>query len=223
MSGEIYVKKENVMSKKCEMLHEIVAKGKIFNGQSDFTQLPTNGIYVMFEKGEVYCGMNKIVRIGTHRGDNQLRSRMRQHFILENKDRSIFRKNIGRCFINEDNPDYLKIWDYDMTKKSARKVHQNEVNESYEEKIERSITQYISNNISFVVFEIQNKYDRLEYESRLIGTVAKSKDCKPSLGWLGRKSPKAKIRESGLWLVQGLESDELTDQQLKNLERWLID
>ena len=210
------------MSKKCEMLHEIVAKGKIFTGQSDFTQLPTNGIYVMFEKGEIYCGMNKIVRIGTHRGDNQLHSRMRKHFLQENKDRSIFRKNIGRCFINEDNPDYLKIWDYDMTKKAMRMAHQNEVNESYERKMEKRITQYICNNVSFVVFEIQNKYDRLEYESRLIGTVSKSKDCKPSLGWLGSKSPKAKIRKSGLWLVQGLGSEELTDHQIKNLERWLI-
>jgi len=29
-----------------------------------------------------------IVRVGTHKGDRQLRSRMLQHFVNENKDRS---------------------------------------------------------------------------------------------------------------------------------------
>ena len=49
-------------------------------------------------KVKVLEKMDRIVRIGTHTGENQLRSRLMQHFVKENKNRSIFRKNIGRCF-----------------------------------------------------------------------------------------------------------------------------
>jgi hypothetical protein len=61
-----------------------------------------NGIYVLFERGEECHDGGRIVRVGTHTGDGQLRSRMLQHFVNENKDRSIFRKNIGRALLNRD-------------------------------------------------------------------------------------------------------------------------
>jgi len=77
----------------CEALHEwansLPARGFPF----DESAIPMNGIYVLFERGEVAHGTNRIVRVGTHTGINQLRSRLRQHFLVENKDRSIFRKN----------------------------------------------------------------------------------------------------------------------------------
>ena len=64
--------------------------------------------------------MDRIVRIGTHTGENQLRSRLMQHFVKENKNRSIFRKNIGRCFLNIENQDYLDSWELDITPKEGR-------------------------------------------------------------------------------------------------------
>ena len=39
------------------------------------------------------------MNICTHTGKNQLISRLKQHFTNMNKDRSIFRKNIGRCLL----------------------------------------------------------------------------------------------------------------------------
>ena len=98
------------MSKTCNYLH------KLFNSLSRFTfpfndeKIPLNGIYVLFEKGQVGHNLDRIVRIGTHMGDNQLRSRLNQHFLLENKDRSIFRKNIGRAILNKIKDPYLKIF-----------------------------------------------------------------------------------------------------------------
>ena len=81
---------------------------QVFNRQRRFTfpfkqflkEIPENGIYIIFEKGEKYGNLDRIVRVGTHTGNNQLRSRLNQHFLKENKNRSIFRKNIGRCFLN---------------------------------------------------------------------------------------------------------------------------
>ena len=70
-------------------------------GFSDgFTNVPLNGIYLLYERGELGHGADRIVRVGTHTGKNQLVSRLKQHFVHENKDRSIFRKNIGRAILN---------------------------------------------------------------------------------------------------------------------------
>ena len=80
----------------------------LFNGlpRFDWTmidQIPyRNGIYVMFEKGESYHSMDRIVRIGTHRGQDRLLERLRDHFVREDADSSILRKNIDRAFLNMD-------------------------------------------------------------------------------------------------------------------------
>ena len=70
---------------------------KLFNEQNRFTfpfkdrekEIPRNGIYVIFEKGETFNDIDRIVRVGTHTGEKQLRSRLNQHFVTENKNRSI--------------------------------------------------------------------------------------------------------------------------------------
>lgn len=57
---------------------------KIFNGLDRFSfpfkqrekEIPQNGIYIIFEKGEVFDSFDRIVRVGTHTGDKQLRSRL---------------------------------------------------------------------------------------------------------------------------------------------------
>ena len=66
-------------------------------------QIPyRNGIYVMLEKGESYHSMDRIVRIGTHRGQDRLLKRLKYHFVSENANSSILRKNMGRAFLNMD-------------------------------------------------------------------------------------------------------------------------
>lgn len=48
-------------------------------------------------------------------------------------------------------------------------------------------------------------------ESRLIGTVASCKLCKPSDYWLGKHSTKPQIKNGKLWLSQHLDSIGLGD------------
>ena len=62
---------------------------------------------VLFETGELAHGADRIVWVGTHTGSNEMPSRLKQHFLKENKDRSIFRKNIGRALLNRRRTLYL--------------------------------------------------------------------------------------------------------------------
>lgn len=205
-----------MISKNCTELH------KMFNGMKrhrfpfESDKIPKNGIYVLFENGEKAHEKDRIVRIGSHTGDDQLRSRLKQHFLNENKDRSIFRKNIGRCLLNARDDDYLELWNKDLTSRKNRERFGPLINKEFQAKMEKEISQIIQNNFSFVVFEVKEKPERMFYESRLISEVSNCSVCKPSQNWLGNHSPKKKIRESGLWQVQqlykaGFTEDELTD------------
>jgi hypothetical protein len=54
--------------------------------------------------------MNRIVRVGTHTSPNRLKIRLKDHFWHENKDGSIFRKNIGKAILNQEHNPYLQTW-----------------------------------------------------------------------------------------------------------------
>jgi hypothetical protein len=108
------------MSALCSHLHELTRRGTRFSFPFKVDQLLTNGIYVLFEKGETAHGGERITRVGTHNGDGQLPARMCQHFVNENKDRSILRKNIGSAFLNQANDPFLEEWKIDLTTRKAR-------------------------------------------------------------------------------------------------------
>lgn len=166
--------------------------------------IPLNGIYVLFQTGENAHGSGRIVRIGTHTGQNQLRSRLRQHFINENKDRSIFRKNIGRAILHKNNDPFLDSWELDLTSADAKKLYQHQIDLNRQHQIELDVSEYIQKNFNFVVFKVEDVNKRLKFESQIISTISLCDGCLPSSSWLGNFSPKEKIRESGLWLVNEL-------------------
>lgn len=182
-------------------------------------EIPRNGIYIIFERGETFHGIDRIVRIGTHTGANQLRSRLNQHFVKENKNRSIFRKNIGRCFLNRVNSAYLHLWELDITSKVDKEKNLRLLDLDYEKQIEKEISSYIQSSFSFCVFEIDSKEDRLYWESNISSTLAQSNKLKPSSNWLGRYSTKDKIKNCGLWQVNGLTKVGLTNQEFEHLKQ----
>lgn len=192
------------MSSECKAVHRLINDHERHSFPFNESAIPTNGIYVLFQKAEVGHGQDRIVRIGTHTGANHLRSRLKQHFLTENKDRSIFRKNIGRALLNKRNDPFLEHWELDLTTKRAKDRHSSLIDHDYKRQVESEVSQYIRNNFSFVAFEVENKAERLEIESKLISTVSLCDECKPSDNWLGNYSPKTKIVESGLWLVNEL-------------------
>lgn len=210
------------MSKICNDIHKLFNSLTRFNFPFDETKIPKNGIYILFEKGEVGHNVDRIVRIGTHTGNNQLRSRLKQHFIKENKDRSIFRKNIGRAILNKNKDDYIRYWELDLTTKENKKKYSNLIDLKKQKEIEKQVTKYIQENFSFVVFEINTKDERLNFESKIISTISNCKDCHPSQNWLGNFSPKIKIQESALWLVNELWKTPLNEIEFVELSQILI-
>lgn len=199
---------------------------KLFNEQKRYffpfeqfiKEIPQNGIYIIFENGEKYNNLDRIVRVGTHTGNNQLRSRLNQHFIRENKNRSIFRKNIGRCFLNKENNPYLNLWELDITSKAEKEKNLKSLDFVFETQIEKRISSYIRTNLSFCVFKVDTKEERLFWESKIVSTLAKSTELKPSANWFGNNSPKEKIRLSGLWQVNELYNESLTEQEFEQLK-----
>jgi hypothetical protein len=205
------------MSEKCDKLHRWFNRRKRHDFPFDEKDIPFNGIYVLFENGELAHGTDRIVRIGTHTGDKQLRSRLKQHFIKENKDRSIFRKNIGRALLNRDKDAFLEEWELDLTSRKAKDKYGDLIDLEKQKEIEKRTTECIQRNFSFVVFQVPNKEQRLEIESKIISTVSLCDECKPSPDWLGLFSTKRKIRESGLWLVNELYKDPLSENDIRIL------
>lgn len=202
---------------------------KLFNGLDRYSfpfkqrekEMPQNGIYIIFEKGEVFDSFDRIVRVGTHTGDKQLSSRLNQHFVKENKNRSIFRKNIGRCLLNKDQSPYQSLWELDITSKAEKEKNLKLLDLDFEKKTEKRISDYIQNNLSFCVFQIDTKEQRLFWESKIVSTLAKSNKLKPSKNWLGNYSTKDKIRRSGLWQVNELYKEALTEQEFETLKQLL--
>ena len=181
-------------------------------------ELPQNGIYIIFEQGEKFYDFDRIVRVGTHTGNNQLRSRLNQHFVKENKNRSIFRKNIGRCFLNKEQNPYLPLWELDTTSKFEKEKFLRLLDHEFEKQMEKRISDYVQSNLSFCVFPVETKDERLTWESKIVSTIAKSTNINQSGNWLGNHSPKDKIRKSGLWQVNELYNDSLTDQEFEQLK-----
>ncbi len=192
------------MSNICNNVHHIFQNLKRYKFPFTEEELPKNGIYILFEQNELAHNGERIVRVGTHTGNDNLAKRLKEHFMKENKDRSIFRKNIGRAILSKKDDSFLEQWNWDLTTRANKDKYSSLVDFEKQKSTEEEVSQYIKNNFSFAIFEVKSKDDRLNLESKLISTISLCEDCQPSSQWLGQSSPIHKIKESGLWLVQGL-------------------
>jgi hypothetical protein len=206
------------MSQICHKVHHLFSDLPKMGFPFDTSRIPRNGIYVLFENGELAHQADRIVRIGTHTGNNQLPSRLEQHFIKENKDRSIFRKNIGRAILNKDNDAFLTQWEIDLTTTEAKKKYAGTIDQQKLQDLEKRVTDCLQRNFSFVVFRVEDKAKRLILERKIISTVSLCGECCPSEKWLGLHSPKKRIRENGLWLVNELYKQPLYESDYEELK-----
>jgi len=218
------------LSELCKWLHEQLEPLPPITVPFEPNELPDNGIYFFYERGECWGHSGtkpRIVRVGTHR-DGNFQSRIAEHFLLDERkmtftrdqsaphDRSIFRKNIGRSLLNRTSDSYLPVWELDFMKRAvcARSRHLRDIGK--EVGIEREITRILRESFSFRCIEVAEEVHRLGHEGlerALIGTLAGCRNCRPSAQWLGNYSPKPKIRASGLWLVQHLKAAPLSRAQ----------
>ncbi len=233
------------MSETCKWLHQQLEKLPLKGFPFDLNHLPHNGVYFFYEKGETWghgSRAARIVRIGTHR-DGNFRSRISEHYVLDEskmdfdsrkpapKDRSIFRKNIGRALLKRNKDPYLEVWEIDFVEKTSRHKLSHLRNIAKEQAIEREISRLLRKKFRFRFIVMDVRVARMGtegIESKLIGTVSRCEACRASSNWLGNHSPKRPIQESGLWLIQHLRSERMIEddkrsfiQALTSTREWL--
>jgi hypothetical protein len=218
----------------CKRLHDLVHQLPAVSWPFTFDQLPRNGIYFFCEAGETWghgVDRPRIVRVGTHREGN-FRSRIGDHYVPDDrkmafdkdrpspKDRSIFRKNIGRALLHRDSDPYERLWEIDFTERDSREAHAARRDVEKEREIEREVTRILRERFTFRWIELEGQDKRMGsqgLEAALIGTLAACSECRPSATWLGRFSPKRKIVQSGLWLLQHLRAPGLTEDSMDEI------
>jgi hypothetical protein len=198
------------MTEACQYLHDTLSRLPRLR-REDLAQVPKNGIYVLFENGERAHGGDRIVRIGTHRGQNNLRGRIREHLYKANKDRSIFRKHVGRCLLAKARDPFLSQWERDLTAKASRILHAGKVDKARLQEVEADVTRYMVDNFSFAALRFDSVTDRLDYEEALLSTIYHCPECGPSDSWLGKHHPTSVVLKTcGLWNVQSLTGEVLS-------------
>ncbi len=210
------------MNNICSTLHILLSQLPRLDASSDMRQLPLNGIYVFFEKGETAHRTDRIVRIGTHAGKDQMVLKLKLHVVNEHKDKSVFRKNIGRAILNGVNDPFLAQWNVDLTTSAAKQRHAGSIDTGKLHVVAMRVTDYIHRNISFAAIRVDEKAQRLLWESKIISTVSQCSECRPSNNWLGLHSPNEKIRESGLWLVNELYQEPLSESEYEALTALVV-
>jgi len=171
-----------------------------------------NGIYLVFEEGEKCGALNRIVRVGSHPGQNRFYNRLTDHF-LEKQRKSIMRKHVGRCFLNLVKDPYIGIWN--LTNKEVAKgtLGFHQLDYSKEAEIESKVSAYFSNFSLSVIPGLDNEDRRMGLESKLIATLNLSSFQFISPHWFGKNHPDPRISSSGLWNIQGLNGPEFISDE----------
>jgi hypothetical protein len=209
------------MSKLCNQVHLLFSSKQAVQFPFNPAKFPENGVYVLFENGEEAHGTKRIVRVGTNAGDGHLRLRLRQHFMQDSKDRSGFRKMIGSAILQRGNDPFLTQWELDLTTKEA-KENASPVDIKRLAEVEKMVTEYMQKHFQLSVIEVKEKEDRVDLESKIISTISRCEECKPSANWLGLHSPREKIRESGLWLTNELYKTQLAQSDIQKLKTYSL-
>lgn len=204
----------------CAAVHALARRLSQLEFPPPERQVAANGLYILFERGELAHGGDRIVRVGSHTGHGNLLARLREH-VTHNKDRSIFRKNIGRALLTKARDPFLMDWNRDLTSHAARAQYASRIDMAKQAKVEEEVTRYIRANLTFCIIGTPGADIALALEKRLIATVATCPGCHPSAEWLGSFSPLSGIRESGLWQVQHLHGETLDAESIAEMERYV--
>lgn len=195
-------------------LHRLLAQLQRVECTTPTGQIPRNGVYVVFEEGEVFqkAGQqwDRIVRIGTHVKDGRLRARIRQHYgrvtsFGGNKNASVFRKHLGGALLRRADPRDSRLVDW-LAQGSPSSPE-----------VEDLVSRELRNKFWFVCVPVETAVERLTLESALIALLAHFPVGQPSEKWLGHSAADERIGRCGLWNTQHINSLPLTYTQFKRL------
>ncbi len=188
------------MNEACQILHQRLSKLPQLDSDYHAKDIPTDGIYIVFEKDTPVHNTNRIVHIGTHYSNAGLSRRIKNHPSTHNNS-SVLRRHIGQAILNERNGYPLKRY---------KSVDLDE--------IKKEIGCYIKNKLEFFIMDFGNNEDERVYmKSRLLSTIKDCSHCKTTKKWLGVYHPRSKISDSGLWNIQGLNKTPLSPEEAQAL------
>ena len=146
--------------------------------------VPRNGIYLIYEQSEE----SRIVRVGTHKAEAGLYTRLRKHFGSRNSHRawrrtSVFRLVVGGALLNWAHDPRLPAW---ADRQGERMPD-----------VEALVTDRLLSTFTFRALEVNSLEERLTLERDLIATLSANPEMTPD--WLGHFALSSRIRESGLW------------------------
>ncbi len=204
----------------CYKLHNLFAEMPRFYWDTIDAVSFNNGIYIIFQENEKYHNYDRVVRVGTHRSDGRLKGRLKDHFINENKDGSIFRKNIGRALLNLNQHDYIHAWNKNTSKPNVVAEMGSSYKPDFQKLVEGKISKLLRESFSFVCFPVTDADERLRLEEGIIATLNSTADFGPSYEWNGKHSTESEIRDSGMWLKEGLDGIPLSESEFTQIERY---
>ena len=177
------------------------------------TDLPRNGIYFFYERGEPCSHTRKprVVRVGIHGERTTLRKRLKQHYRL-NREGSVFRKHIGTALLRRRGLPDEEITEW---RKGRRSLRWSDFKDT-----EVEVSRLLRSKFFFRDISVDSVDERKALEEKLIASLAACPECSPSEGWLGRFAWSERVRRSGLWNSNHVESENRMDaNDLKRLKQ----
>ncbi len=180
-------------TEECEAIHELLLQLPLLD-EGLLGQAPLNGVYFFYERGEHYSGADngRIVRIGSHREDNRLASRLRGHYT--GSPPSVFRRHVGSALIAREG----------IAKSKPVEDIVNEISAWYDDhmkppEVKMQVSEYMRHNFTYRCVEVNERAQRLKLESRLIYSLAQCTGCSGSKNWLGSHAYNEKVGAAALW------------------------
>lgn len=81
--------------------------------------------------------------------------------------------------------------------------------------VEKEVSEYIREKFTFMCLQVEDKDQRLRLESGIIATLNSQSDFNPSKNWLGNYNTESQLKDSGLWIIKGLDAEVLTFDEIK--------
>ena len=197
----------------CKRIHELLETLPKWYEPSD--SLPTKGIYFFYEEGEnsPHTGKQRIVRIGTHGASRTLKARIKKDHYNGNREGSIFRKYLGSALLKRGRASEDRIGEWRKRRKLSSRWREFEG-------IECKVSEVLRSKFFFRVVCVDSLKERKMFEEKLIATIAACPVCKPSDNWLGHFAWREKVRKSGLWNSNFVDSfRRITENDLERFEQ----
>lgn len=178
----------------CETVHKELDRLKA-RGEKPKYDVPQNGIYFWYEKGEIRRGGGqRVTRVGTHKKPNRLHARIKEHYGL-NREGSAFRKHLGGAIMGRNQEPVSEIKEWYKARRSP--CFNDQKFRSYEAQVTAQAK--LGN---YRVLKVDDSNERMQLEEKLIALFSHCNHCRPSKNWLGNHAYRKEIRDSGLWNVE---------------------